>query len=181
MRVLVIDSDAGVRTEVRQALEGRGYSVITASELREGYALLTVCDLDGVVLDAFLPERRGHALLQTLRSTSRLRTVPVLLLLSSEASQERISSLLVGASDTLSKPVDPAALVRKVERMVVQQSASPGGLFGQLSDNDLLQSLQGLQQEQGSGVTRIFGQRRDGWIELVEGRLATARYGLLEG
>ena len=181
MRVLVIDSDASVRTEVRRALEARGYSVITASGIREGYALLTLCDLDGVVLDIFRPEHRSHDLLRALRSTSRLRTVPVLLLLSSEASQERISGLLVGASDTLSKPVDPTALVRKVERMVVQQSASPRGLFGQLSDNELLQQLQGLQQERGSGLMRIFGQRRDGWIELDEGRLVTARYGLLEG
>lgn len=181
MRVLVIDSNPEVRTWASRALEARGYSVITASGVREGYALLTLCDIDGVVLDLFLPERRAHDLLRALRSNTRLRPLPVLLLGPSDASQERIGGLLVGANDFLTKPAEAEELVRRVERMVVQQSASPGGLFGRLSDTDLLESLQALQQEQGSGVVRIFGDKRDGWIELDGGRLATARYGLLEG
>ncbi|MEM7349509.1 MAG: response regulator [Acidobacteriota bacterium] len=181
MRLLIVDGDHDSAESLRAALTARGHQVSTSGDVREAYGLLTQCDLDGVVLDLFAPQQRAFDLLQALRANRRTRTLPVMLLSDSEDAQPRTRGLLLGATDCSAKPIEPQALVGQIEAMIVQQTASPGGLFGQLTTGALMEALQELEAEGGSGLLRIVGAERDGWIELDAGRIVTAHYGLLEG
>ena len=181
MRILVIDDAADIRLFVSAVLEGAGHQVLTAEDPMKAISLLTVADIDALVLDVMMPRFTGFELLEILRRDVRNRHLPVLLLSSLSETKERVRGMRLGATDFLPKPFDPEELVVRVERMVTHRPVSPGGAMGDLEETGLIRVLQGLEQEKRSGMLRLSGDQRHGWIELKEGALVSASYGLLEG
>lgn len=181
MRILVIDDAADIRLFVSAVLEGAGHQVLTAEDPMKGISLLSVADVDALILDVMMPRFTGFELLEILRRDARTRLLPVLLLSSLSETKERVRGMKLGATDFLPKPFDPEELVVRVERMVTHRAVSPGGVVGDLDETGLIRVVQGLQQEEKSGVLRLVGFSRRGWIELKEGALVGARFGLLAG
>ena len=181
MRILVIDDAADIRLFVSAVLEGAGHQVLTAEDPMKAISLLTVADIDALVLDVMMPRFTGFELLEILRRDVRNRHLPVLLLSSLSETKERVRGMRLGATDFLPKPFDPEELVVRVERMVTHRPVSPGGMTGDLEETGLFRVLQGLEQEQRSGMLLLVSDWRHGWIELKEGALVSATYGLLEG
>ena len=178
MRFLVVDLDRAAAAAVAAALEDRGHRTLSVADPREAYTLVHLADLDGVVIGMPMPDDRGWQLLSAVRASSRTRVLPVLML---SDGKERVRALLEGADDSLPKSVQPAELAARLERMVGLRVGSSGDLLGSLSKDGLAERLRGLEQERGSGVLRLIGEHRDGWIELERGQLVEARFGLLEG
>ncbi len=181
MRILVIDDAADIRLFVSAVLEGAGHQVLTAEDPMKAISLLSVADVDALILDVMMPRFTGFELLEILRRDARTRLLPVLLLSSLSETKERVRGMRLGATDFLPKPFDPDELVVRVERRVTHRAVSPGGVVGDLDETGLIRVVQGLQQEDKSGVLRLSGEARRGWIELKEGALVGAQYGLLEG
>lgn len=181
MRVLVIDDAADIRLFVSAVLEGAGHEVLTAADPMKGISLLTVADFDALVLDVMMPRFTGFELLEILRRDAHNRMLPVLLLSSLSETKERVRGMRLGATDFLPKPFDPDELIVRIERMVSHRPAPPGGIAGDLEETGLPGVLQGLEQEDRSGVLHLSGEDRHGWIEVADGRLLSARFGLLEG
>ncbi|MEM7356818.1 MAG: response regulator [Acidobacteriota bacterium] len=181
MRILVIDDAADIRLFVSAVLEGAGHEVLAAADPMKGISLLTIADVDALVLDVMMPRFTGFELLEILRRDARNRMLPVLLLSSLSETKERVKGMRLGATDFLPKPFDPDELVVRIERMVSHHPVSAGGLVGDLDETGLIRVLQGLEQEERNGMMRLVSPDRHGWIELSGGRLVAARYGLLQG
>jgi CheY-like chemotaxis protein len=180
VRILVIDDAADIRLFVKAVLEGAGHEVMTAEDPMKAISLMSIADVDALVLDLKMPRFTGFELLEILRRDARTRLLPVLLLSSLDATEERARGLRLGALDFLPKPVDPEQLVVHVERMVTHFDPSAGGLAGELEQIGLVPVVQSLQQKGKSGILRLSGPR-PGLIELREGALIDARIGLLDG
>ena len=118
MKILVIDDAADIRLFVSAILEGAGHQVLTAEDPMKAISLLSVADVDALILDVKMPRFTGFELLEILRRDARMRLLPVLLLSSLSESEERLRGLELGAADYLPKPFDPEELVARVERMV---------------------------------------------------------------
>ena len=181
MRILVIDDAADIRLFVSAVLEGAGHQVLTAEDPMKAISLLTVADVDALVLDVMMPRFTGFELLEILRRDVKNRHLPVLMLSSLSETKERVRGMRLGATDFLPKPFDPEELVVRVERMVTHRPVSPGGAVGDLEETGLMRVLQGLEQENRSGMLRLVSDQRHGWVELKEGALVSASFGLLEG
>lgn len=179
--MLIIDDDADIRLFAAAVLETAGHQVLTAADPMKGISLLSIADIDALVLDVVMPRFTGFELLEILRRDSRNRMLPVLLLSALTETQERMRGMTLGATDFLPKPFDPEELVRRVERVVDHRFVSPGGLSGAVDEAGLIRALQALGEEARSGTFRLTSERRHGWIELDKGRLVAASYGLLEG
>ncbi len=180
MRILVIDDAADIRLFVKAVLEGAGHQVLTAEDPMKAISLMSIADVDALVLDLKMPRFSGFELLEILRRDAHTRLLPVLVVSSLDAAEERDRGLRLGALDFLPKPIDPEQLVIRVERMVNHFDPSAGGLAGELEHVGLVPVVQSLQQKGKSGVLRL-SESRAGWIELREGALIDARIGLLEG
>ncbi|MCP3963898.1 MAG: response regulator transcription factor [bacterium] len=178
MRFLVVDADLIAASWTAEALTAGGHHAFTAADAREAHALLALADLDGMVIAMPMPEDSGWQLLQALRADSRTRGLPVLVV---SEGKDRVRGLLKGADDSLPKLVEEDEVVARAERMVELRAAPPGGLLGDLSEDSLHQLLSSLERERGTGVLRLIGERRDGWVELERGLPVSARYGLLSG
>ncbi len=102
-KILVIDDDPDVREIMRRHLEKQGYTVICASDGKEGIALAREDQPDAITLDAVMPEFDGWEVLSTLKSDPATANIPVLMvtILNKEA-----KGFALGADDYLVKPVD---------------------------------------------------------------------------
>lgn len=59
-----------------------------------------------IVLDLNLPGRGGHAILQKIRATSAVTTVPVIIFSTSSYKEDILTSYELGANDYITKPAD---------------------------------------------------------------------------
>jgi CheY-like chemotaxis protein len=101
-------------------LRGKGADVLVAETGREALELLSQHrDVDGVLMDIMMPEMDGYDAMRELRAQPCFRDLPVIALTAKAMKGERERCLELGASDYLSKPVDPALLLAKLDAWLV--------------------------------------------------------------
>jgi signal transduction histidine kinase/CheY-like chemotaxis protein len=111
--VLVIDDERAVHELLERELGTRGYRVVHASGGVEGLRLAREVRPDAITLDVIMPELDGWAVLRALKADPELRDIPVVLV---TILGEREMGYALGAADYLTKPVDPEALRRVLDR-----------------------------------------------------------------
>ncbi len=116
MRVLVVEDDAGIAAQVREALEEVGYAVDVATDGEDGGHLGATEPYDAVVLDLGLPVVDGLTALRRWRAAGV--TVPVLILTARSAWSERVEGIDAGADDYLGKPFHMEELVARVRALI---------------------------------------------------------------
>lgn len=182
MKILAVDDNPEILMLISVALEALGHQVLVASDPPMALDLLTIAEIDAIVLDVKMPHMTGYDLLEILRADPRIRHLPVLLLSSlGDTIEERIRGIRLGANDFLRKPFDPEEVLVRLERMMTMRAVPEGGIAGDLARSGLVEILQRLEQEQRSGVIRVDGVERHGRIVVERGLLGGASYGLLEG
>jgi DNA-binding NtrC family response regulator len=117
-RVLLIDDEARVRTSLKMVLEP-SYEVYQAADAHEGLDVFRKEGPDLVLLDVILPGTDGLAVLQTLRSESKL--TPVIMLTGTKSVKTAVDAMKMGAADYLSKPFDVEELRIVVNRALSSQ------------------------------------------------------------
>jgi two-component system response regulator AtoC len=112
--VLVVDDDESSRNFVREVLGDSGYQVRTASSAPDALSMLAGGAFDGVLLDVRMPGMDGLELLRRYRSGGG--RVPVIVLSALGSSDEVVKAMKVGATDYLTKPIEPADLLASMTR-----------------------------------------------------------------
>jgi CheY-like chemotaxis protein len=114
--ILVVDDDLGSLTMHRDALQGAGFQVETASD---GVSALRSCRArkpQVVLLDLLMPGMDGGEVLQQLRLDDRTKTVPVIALTGVPEWLQDHRNASTEFDDILLKPVPPDLLVEAVWR-----------------------------------------------------------------
>lgn len=114
VRVLVVDDNNTNQEVARALLEAIGATVETASSGPEGLAALDDADFDLVLMDIHMPGMSGIEALRAIREAGHA-LLPVIALTADAMSGERERLLGLGFNDYLSKPIEPAALVRALD------------------------------------------------------------------
>ena len=111
--ILVVDDDDSTVELLAQLLELEGYTVLTASNGKEALesASRTVPGL--IVTDQMMPVMTGAELFRALKSSPRLRQVPVILITSAPPAAARD----LHWTELIRKPLDLEALLRSVHRV----------------------------------------------------------------
>ena len=91
-QLLVVDPCRDTQVIVTQQLQGRGYSVLTASDLTSAIGLIDSAAPDLIMTDLFLPERGGLTLLQEL--SARRAYCPVIAM-AQEAPEQAIVEAII--------------------------------------------------------------------------------------
>ena len=103
MRVLVIEDNNDIATNIGDYLEDRGHVVDFAGDGVTGLHLAVVNDFDVIVLDLSLPGMDGLEVCKKLRQEARKQT-PVLMLTARDALEHKLSGFDSGADDYMPKP-----------------------------------------------------------------------------
>jgi class 3 adenylate cyclase/tRNA A-37 threonylcarbamoyl transferase component Bud32 len=103
-KILIIEDEAPIRTNISLMLKGEGYTVGVAENGRVGVELARELMPDLVLCDVMMPELDGFGVLAELRADARFADLPFVFLtaLDDRASMRRGMNL--GADDYLTKP-----------------------------------------------------------------------------
>jgi signal transduction histidine kinase/DNA-binding response OmpR family regulator/methyl-accepting chemotaxis protein len=107
--VLVIDDDPAVRDLMARFLAKDGFHVVCASSGKEGLALARSVRPAAITLDVLMPGMDGWAVLALLKDDDELSETPVVMVTMTD---DRRRGYALGASDYLTKPIDPTRLAR---------------------------------------------------------------------
>jgi DNA-binding response OmpR family regulator len=103
MRILIIEDDHTIATNLYDYLSARGHSVDAAPDGVTGARLAMSHPFDAIVLDLGLPGLDGLKLCEKLRAEAHLET-PVLMLTARDTLQDKLEGFASGADDYLVKP-----------------------------------------------------------------------------
>ena len=100
-------------------LEGEGYkNLVSTSDSRRALELVAESRPDLLLLNLMMPNIGGLEILRSMRSDGALKYIPVIILTSSTDAATKLRALELGATDFLSKPVDPSELALRVRNIL---------------------------------------------------------------
>ncbi|MEU1302219.1 HAMP domain-containing protein [Streptomyces shenzhenensis] len=111
-KVLIVDDDIRNVFALTSVLEQHGLSVLYAENGREGVEVLEQHDDVAVVLmDIMMPEMDGYATTTAIRRMPQFAGLPIIALTAKAMKGDREKAIESGASDYVTKPVDPDHLL----------------------------------------------------------------------
>jgi CheY-like chemotaxis protein len=119
--VLLIDDEPQFLTLMARALR-QDYTVLTAEDGLEGYALLCQYKPDIVLLDIMMPMIDGWTVLRKIRSNQALKRVRVIVVtgIGREAAEHQAERLDV--TTILPKPVVPSQLLKAIREALARSA-----------------------------------------------------------
>ncbi|NMO33977.1 HAMP domain-containing protein [Streptomyces sp. GMY01] len=116
-KVLIVDDDIRNVFALTSVLEQHGLSVLYAENGREGIEVLEQHDDVAVVLmDIMMPEMDGYATTTAIRRMPQFAGLPIIALTAKAMKGDREKAIGSGASDYVTKPVDPDHLLSVMEQ-----------------------------------------------------------------
>ncbi|MES4890537.1 HAMP domain-containing protein [Streptomyces sp. NPDC096012] len=116
-KVLIVDDDIRNVFALTSVLEQHGLSVLYAENGREGIEVLEQHDDVAVVLmDIMMPEMDGYATTTAIRRMPQFAGLPIIALTAKAMKGDREKAIESGASDYVTKPVDPDHLLTVMQQ-----------------------------------------------------------------
>ncbi|WP_320780965.1 HAMP domain-containing protein [Streptomyces sp. CRN 30] len=111
-KVLIVDDDIRNVFALTSVLEQHGLSVLYAENGREGIEVLEQHeDVAVVLMDIMMPEMDGYATTTAIRRMPQFAGLPIVALTAKAMKGDREKAIESGASDYVTKPVDPDHLL----------------------------------------------------------------------
>lgn len=138
-KVLVAEDEASIREFIVINLKRSGYDVVEAADgaeaLREYDA--NNGDFDVVLLDIMMPEIDGIEVCKQLRKKSQ--SVGIIMLTAKTQEMDKVTGLLVGADDYVTKPFSPAELMARVDASYRRVAMNRSGTDFNQEQNDRIE------------------------------------------
>ncbi len=117
-RILVIEDDPDILTNIKLRLESRGLIVFTAASGEEGLETARKKIPDAILLDLMLPGMSGLNVLKNIRADRTLSHVPVMIVSALGEESDVVVGLEMGADDYMSKPFSAAVLLARIHALL---------------------------------------------------------------
>ena len=122
-KIMMVDDEPIMMEMVQTFLEDAGYrNFVLVEDSRTAMEQLRENRPDILLLDLVMPKITGLEILETLRSEPEFSYLPVIILTSSSDAPTKLRALGFGATDFLSKPVDPSELILRVRNTLAVKS-----------------------------------------------------------
>ena len=126
-KIVLIEDDPGIRTVIRLALKGAGFtSICETGTGTDGLALVQREKPALVILDLMLPGMDGLAVCSAIRRNPSVSGTPIVMLTARTAEEDVVRGLELGADDYITKPFSNAILVARV-KAALRRTAPPKG------------------------------------------------------
>lgn len=117
-RILVVDDNALNRHLLEQQLALHDYEVVTAEGGLEAVRLLENESFNLVLLDLMMPDLDGYGVLERVRKTKSSLELPIIMATARDDSADIVKALQYGANDYVTKPIDLAVAVARIETLL---------------------------------------------------------------
>ena len=134
IRLLIVDPNSAVRSEIRHVFVSQGYSLDEAADGIAALKLFRRNDYDAVILDTDLPELDGRNVCRQIRKSS---AVPILFISDRSGEQEKLCAFEIGADDFLVKPIYPRELLARVKVFLYRTGSQTKSVPSKIAFNGL--------------------------------------------
>jgi two-component system KDP operon response regulator KdpE len=119
--ILVVDDEAAIRRLLCASLTRTGYRTVEAGTVRAALAALQIDKPEAVLLDLGLPDRDGLELIPLIKAAG----AAVLVISARDATDQKVTSLDLGADDYVTKPFDSEEVLARI-RTALRHRVSAG-------------------------------------------------------
>lgn len=114
-RVLIAEDEAAIREFIVINLRRGGYDVLEACDGAQAVELYESCggDVDIALLDVMMPNMDGLEVCRRLREKSN--NIGIIMLTAKTQEMDKITGLMMGADDYVTKPFSPTELVARID------------------------------------------------------------------
>jgi len=120
---MMVDDEPVMLEIVQALLEEEGYRhFVSLGDSTQAVDKLISADPDILLLDLDMPEVDGFEVLKRVRMIDNYQHLPVIILTASENPDNKLKALELGATDFLSKPVDPSELALRVRNTLAAKA-----------------------------------------------------------
>ncbi|MNI31995.1 Transcriptional regulatory protein YycF [compost metagenome] len=110
--ILIADDEAEIAELIAIHLEREGYHTVKAANGRAAMQAVQSQPVDLAILDIMMPELDGHEVTRQIREQYRM---PIIFLSAKATDLDKITGLVLGADDYMTKPFNPMELVARVK------------------------------------------------------------------
>ena len=116
--ILVVEDEPDIRQLISRVLELEGHRVLRAEDGEEGLKIARANPITMLLLDLRMPGQDGWMVLKQMKSSPKLRDIPVIMLTASVGEDQQEKAFSMGAADYLVKPLSAASLKKAVARVL---------------------------------------------------------------
>jgi len=122
-RLLIVDDIGDNRVLLTRRFQRRGFDVVEADSGLRAIELIDTNTFDLVLLDVMMPGIDGIETLRRIRSRISASTLPVIMVTAKSESDNIVDALEIGANDYVTKPVDFAVALARVNVQISRKRA----------------------------------------------------------
>jgi len=122
-KILIVDDEPDLVQTVQDRLEMSGYTVVTASDGKEGLEKALQAEPDIILLDVIMPIMDGFEMLEALRMHPQSRDYAVIMLTARSQRQDIVRAKTCGIDDYIVKPFELGELIEKIEDILERRRA----------------------------------------------------------
>ena len=117
-KVLVAEDESSIREFVVINLKRNGYDVVEAADGAQAIEKYKACngDIDVAILDIMMPYVDGLEVCKQLRAMNA--NLGIIMLTAKTQEMDKVSGLLIGADDYVTKPCSPSVLMKRVAALL---------------------------------------------------------------
>jgi len=138
MKILVIEDDADIASNIGQYFEDKGHQLDFAYSGNHGLELATGNRFDLIILDLMLPGKDGITVCREFREKARQDT-PILMLTARDTLDDKISGFEAGTDDYLVKPFSLLELEVRVHALTRRGQIKKPSVIIKIDDLELNQ------------------------------------------
>lgn len=137
-KVLVLEDESSIRSFIVINLERAGYEVVEAETGEEALEKLAANpDTRVVLLDIMLPGIDGIEVCRRIRLTDP--HIGIVMLSARSQEMDKVTGLMTGADDYMTKPFSPAELTARVDALLRRMGDAPAASVPQPRSSELVQ------------------------------------------
>jgi DNA-binding response OmpR family regulator len=125
-RVLVVDDDEVIRQLIEVNLTLEGFEVVTAVDGQDCLEKAVLVKPDVITLDVMMPRLDGWVTATQLRGNPETAGIRVVLITARAQEDDRDRGQQIGVDAYLTKPFDPAEMIRVVRALAAARGTAPG-------------------------------------------------------
>jgi len=114
-KILIVDDEPFNVDYLEQELAELGYETISAANGQEALDKVAAEAPDLILLDVMMPVMDGFTVCRLLKEQDETRLIPIVIMTALDAIADRITGIKAGADDFLTKPVDEAELLARID------------------------------------------------------------------
>lgn len=121
--ILIVDDNREIVDSLGKLLKFEGYEIIEAYDGMEALEKLEKNKVDLILLDVMMPRLNGLSALMKIRESYK---IPAIILSAKTEESDKVSGLILGADDYISKPYNAAELIARVKAQLRRYNAYGG-------------------------------------------------------